>query len=279
MVRFFRLVLWPFERCAPELLLSAASLGGLLLVTGARAWSEPFWLDEVTTARLVDRGFWDIVIDRYAVAHSPLYFVLMKLWILLVSGPSGLHYPNEFWLRVPSLLAVGISGGLLAAAAWRSWGALPGLLLVPLWSLHSISGYFAVEARPYGLLYLMIALSIWANTRLRLEEKSIKLSPAKGPLGRISRLAGRSGGHDAARSGGSYGDRTINYTPTIEGGIQRIRPTLADALNSDLALRSQCCRPLFASINSEIAHCWDGRGFRVFCQFDQSCYFRDCPTK
>ncbi len=158
MVRFFRLVLWPFERCAPELLLSAASLGGLLLVTGARAWSGPFWLDEVTTARLVDRGFWDIVIDRYAVAHSPLYFVLMKLWILLVSGPSGLHYPNEFWLRVPSLLAVGISGGLLAAAAWRKLGCIACFLLVSLWSLRYEPATPAVfHSHVTGLLLLAVA--------------------------------------------------------------------------------------------------------------------------
>jgi hypothetical protein len=94
----------------------------------------------------------------------------MKLWIMLVSGPSGLHHPDEFLLRVPSMLAVSLAGGFLAAAAWRAWGGITGLLLIPLWCLHALTGYFAVEARPYGFLLLMLALGIWSNARLWLEE-------------------------------------------------------------------------------------------------------------
>jgi hypothetical protein len=167
------------RRYLPEFLLSASSLVGVSLVHGPRAWSELFWSDEVVTVTLAGRGLIEIVADRYNHAHSPLYFLLMKLWMVSISGLSGLHCPDEFLLRLPSMLAVGLAGGFLGAAAWRTWGALPGILLVLLWCVHAFSGYYAVEARPYGLVLLMLALGIWSNAHLWLEECHLSSSLAQ----------------------------------------------------------------------------------------------------
>ena len=108
----------------------------------------------------------EIVTNRYWQGHSPLYFVLLKLWLLLTSGLSGIHQPSEFLVRLPSMLTAGIAGGFFASAAWRAWGPPAGLFFVPLWVLNAIVGYYAVEARPFGLLLLALSLAVWSGTRL-----------------------------------------------------------------------------------------------------------------
>ena len=79
---------------------------------------------------------------------------------------SGMHPPSEFLVRLPSMLMAGLAGGFFASAAWRAWGPPAGLFFIPLWSLNAIVGYYAVEARPFGLLMLALSLGIWSTTRL-----------------------------------------------------------------------------------------------------------------
>ena len=64
------------------------------------------------------------------------------------------------------MLTAGLAGGFFASAAWRAWGPPAGLFFIPLWILNAIVGYYAVEARPFGLLLLAISLGIWSGTRL-----------------------------------------------------------------------------------------------------------------
>ena len=73
----------------PEILLCMASVVGIYLIHGSRA-TELFWTDEIITVKLMGQDWMEIITNRYWQGHSPLYFVLLKLWLLLASG---LSYP------------------------------------------------------------------------------------------------------------------------------------------------------------------------------------------
>lgn len=151
----------------PELALVPACFLGLLVVQGHRA-DELLWTDELITLRNMSAGWIELVRDRYWAGHSPLYFALMKLWSLLLSGMSGVR-PNdlsEWAVRLPSMIAMGMAGGFFAAAAWRAWAPICGLFFVPLWVLSPMVGRYFVEARPFSLLLLALSLGVWSSARL-----------------------------------------------------------------------------------------------------------------
>ena len=150
----------------PELLLSVACVLGILLLHATEARENRFWGDEIITVSLMPKGWTEIIVNRYWHAHSPLYFLLLKVWLLIVAGPFGLDEPNEFLVRLPSMLASGLAGGFFAASAWRAWGVPAGFCFVPLWVLNAQIGTYAIDARPYALLLLVLSIAVWSGTRL-----------------------------------------------------------------------------------------------------------------
>ena len=160
---------------SPEIVLIILCFIGLFCVHGQRM-HELLWVDEIHTRANLSFGWIQLIQDRYREGHSPLYFALIKLWALLVSAIKGVA-PSELsagMVRMPSMMAVGVAGGLLAAAAWRSWAPACGLLFVPLWVFSPMVGRQFVEARPWPLLLLALSVGIWSSSRLWSESGSAR---------------------------------------------------------------------------------------------------------
>jgi len=145
------------QRYGLELALCAACCCATLLLDGGRARTELLWGDEIVSVYAIQQSPGGLVEHRYWQGHSPLYFLLLKLWIFVSSGMDGLARPSEFLLRLPSLICMGLAGGLLAAAAWRAWGIAAGIVLLVLWLGNNLVERYAVEARPYALLLFFLA--------------------------------------------------------------------------------------------------------------------------
>jgi len=143
-----------------ELIMCAVGVAGFALAYGGRAYVELFWGDETITADVIRLSTVDLVINRYSAGHSPLYFLIAKAWMMAIASE------GEFLLRVPSLVFMGLAGGLLASAASRAWGIAAGLLLLTMWLTNSFIAYYSIEARPYALLVLFLAITLWSATRL-----------------------------------------------------------------------------------------------------------------
>lgn len=146
-----------------ELVMCAVGVAAISLAYGIRAYAELFWGDEIITAEVIQLGAVDLVNNRYSQGHSPLYFLIAKTWMIMTASSE-----SEFMLRVPSLIFMGLAGGFLAAAAARAWGMASGSLLLAMWLTNSFIAYYSVEARPYALLLLFLAISIWSATLLSL---------------------------------------------------------------------------------------------------------------
>lgn len=166
------------QRYGLELALCAACCCATLLLDGGRARTELLWGDEIVSVRAIQQDFEGLIRHRYWQGHSPLYFLLLKLWVLVTSGVDGLARPGEYLLRLPSLILMGLAGGLLAATAWRAWGVAAGMLLLALWLGNNLVERYAVEARPYAMLLFFLAAAMWSSTRLWLaneDDRSIAM--------------------------------------------------------------------------------------------------------
>lgn len=152
-----------------DILLPALCVAGLFAVHGYHAAEVWFWSDEIMSVEAAQMTWRDLVVNRYNAAHSPLYFAFLKIWIYVAAGFESSAPPSEFVIRLPSLVLMGLAGGILAVVVRKSWGIWAALLVVAVWVLHYRIGYHATEARPYPLLMFFLAITIWANQRLILE--------------------------------------------------------------------------------------------------------------
>src|SRR5262249_21919452 len=69
---------------------------------------------------------------------------LMHLWVRAFGD-------SDIALRIPSLLAMAVAGGMVGALGARLSGRLAGLLAGIVFALLPSTSRFAVEARPYAL--------------------------------------------------------------------------------------------------------------------------------
>jgi len=175
------------QRHGLELALCAACCCATLLLDGGRARTELLWGDEIVSVRAIQQDFEGLIQHRYWQGHSPLYFIFLKLWVLVTSGVDGLARPGEYLLRLPSLILMGLAGGLLAATAWRAWGVAAGMLLLALWLGNNLVERYAVEARPYAMLLFFLAAAMWSSTRLWLANEDDR-SIAMGAVAVCSRI-------------------------------------------------------------------------------------------
>ena len=121
---------------------------GVLFGSGVRYlhWHEPLWVDELHTSWCAV-GDWFQVWDRSAVGNqTPLYFLLQNI-VVDVTGDAGRG------LRWPSLLS-GL--GLILGCGWMvaRWTQSPAAVFVTAGfvAIDSNVVFYAVEARPYGIL-------------------------------------------------------------------------------------------------------------------------------
>ena len=139
---------------ATAALILLTALGALLRF--GRIGHQSFWLDESYTAALMKRGFGQML---STIPHSestpPLYYMFAWLWSRVFgTGAAGLR----------SLSAVfGVATIPVAyAAARRLFDTRVGLVAAALVAVNPYFVWYSQEARAYGLLVLMAALSLLA---------------------------------------------------------------------------------------------------------------------
>jgi mannosyltransferase len=140
----------------------ALEVGILLLATLARLWglgAQSLWLDEAFShlfATLPPDTAWQAVIAD--AVHPPLYYVLLRLWLVLVGQ-------SEFALRFASVFA-GVLAVALVLRAGRTWMdrriARWGALLMALNPFHV---WYSQEGRMYALLALLVLAGMMAFWR------------------------------------------------------------------------------------------------------------------
>ena len=146
-----------------------AALALLALATGFRLWNslaEPLWLDEAYSAYAADKGFgflWRVV-PSYET-HPPFYYSLLRAWTLL------------FGDHLAGLRSLGYLCGLatlpviwLAARGLARDTGLPDRRVA--WTATAFAGVsislvaMTREVRPYPVMILVYAATIWALFRL-----------------------------------------------------------------------------------------------------------------
>jgi len=118
------------------------------------------WLDEANSWK-VARLPWGAMMDNLRSSPlGPLYFVLLKLWMMLFGD-------SEAALRAPSLIASVLVIPVTYVIGVRTFSRRAALLGSVLLTLSPLQLYFAQEARMYMLLTLFAALYFFAYLRWR----------------------------------------------------------------------------------------------------------------
>jgi mannosyltransferase len=114
---------------------------------------QSLWLDEVITFVTANAPFLTILTNPYDMNIPPLYYLTAHL-ILKIGY-------QEFFLRLPSVVFGTLTIPLFYLVLRNWWGrssALIGMLLITVSPFHI---WYSQEARPYTLLLLLAALSVW----------------------------------------------------------------------------------------------------------------------
>jgi len=122
-----------------------------------RLGTNSLWFDEAFSWIVARQPAWAILTQRIAPILPPLYHFLLHFWIRLGE--------NAFALRSFSALC-----GLLAIPVMYTLGRelftpAIGLAVALLTAVLPFQVYFAQEARPYALVVLLSALTLWAFVR------------------------------------------------------------------------------------------------------------------
>lgn len=123
----------------------------LLLAFALRLYrldAQSIWIDEGISLHLAISSPGEIIADRAANVHPPLYFLLLKGWVILV-GPA--IFPARFFSVIFSLLQV----PAIYAVARRRLGQRAGWIAAVLTSLSPLSVIYAQEVRTYSILPLI----------------------------------------------------------------------------------------------------------------------------
>ena len=134
------------------------------LLVGVRLWgldASCLWFDEVFSVHAARHG-WGGLLEFVALdlIHPPLFYLLLKVWMALVSGEA------VWWLRLFPLLtqAAAVAPLLLLC---RELGVSGGVVRLAL-LLLAVNGYLiqhAQQLRMYSLLLLLALCSLWLFAR------------------------------------------------------------------------------------------------------------------
>lgn len=142
---------------------SALLLALLLVIAAAlRVYqidAESAWLDETFSIGIARDGIDAILYETSRDVHPPLYYFLLRGWVLLTGG--------AVWTA--RLLSVIFSLGVIAATfgvGRRLVGETAALVAAVLLTVSVFQIEFAQEARMYALLTLLATISTWSFIRL-----------------------------------------------------------------------------------------------------------------
>jgi mannosyltransferase len=132
----------------------------LTCLLGAIGLGRPaLWTDELATWGMATTSwseFWPVL--RYVDAVLAPYYALMHVWVDAFGD-------SDVALRMPSLLAMTASAGLVGAIGHRMSGQATGLLAGTVFALLASTSRFAAEARPYAISVLAACLATWLLLR------------------------------------------------------------------------------------------------------------------
>lgn len=129
--------------------------------------NQSIWFDEAITLNLATSSFAEIVADRAANIHPPLYFFLMKGWVTLVGV-------NPFVVRYTSVLASFLEVSALFLAGRSLLNRRVAWLAALLVAFSPLSIIYAQELRVYALLplaYLALLVLGYALSRPQTESR------------------------------------------------------------------------------------------------------------
>jgi 4-amino-4-deoxy-L-arabinose transferase-like glycosyltransferase len=116
--------------------------------------AQSFWLDETVTVRLVRLGFREMLGEiPGSESTPPLYYVLAWFWSRVLGD-------GEVGLRALSALVGTLTVPVIYAIGARLLSQRAGLLAAGLAAVNPLLVWYSQEARAYGLLVLLAALSI-----------------------------------------------------------------------------------------------------------------------
>ncbi len=148
-----------FERNTFVALLALETL--LVLVLGFLFLGDKsFWLDEATTARLIDLDWSGL---RKAIesteTNQAVYYLLLKIW-------AGIGGDGELWLRSFSVLCAAAAVPAVAVLGRSLFSERVGLFAGLLLALNPVVLFYAQEARGYAMVMLLVTLATYAFVRL-----------------------------------------------------------------------------------------------------------------
>ena len=118
-------------------------------------WKPSLWLDELTTVHAASAENWAALWQRCRFEfHPPLYYLVVKVFLFV--------QPNEFFVRLPSLLFGLASIAVLMMAVRRAAGGQGALYAGAIYALNSQAIYYSQEARMYGMALFLAAVSVHA---------------------------------------------------------------------------------------------------------------------
>ncbi|MGX6601615.1 glycosyltransferase family 39 protein [Micromonosporaceae bacterium Da 78-11] len=114
------------------------------VISLVRIGRPTLWRDELATLIAADRSFGDqIRLESGVDAVLGMYYAVMHVWIELFGT-------SAFALRLPSVIAVTVAAGLVAAIGARLFDRRIGLLAGLLFALIPAVSRYGQEARPYA---------------------------------------------------------------------------------------------------------------------------------
>lgn len=120
--------------------------------------TQSLWFDETYTVHVMQAGSLGQLWDRIGASEStpPLFYLLTWGWTKLAGSDDAAA------VRTVSALAIVVSVSVAYAALWRLVGRRAALATAALVAVSPLLGWYALDARAYGLLVLTALLSVWA---------------------------------------------------------------------------------------------------------------------
>ncbi|MDY7079403.1 MAG: glycosyltransferase family 39 protein [Chloroflexota bacterium] len=112
--------------------------------------AQSIWVDEGISLHLATSSLAEIVANRAANIHPPLYFFLLKFWVALTGAPV-----NVFSARYFSAMASLLQVAVIYAVARRWLGRPTAWVAATLTALSPLSVIYAQEIRAYAILPLV----------------------------------------------------------------------------------------------------------------------------
>jgi mannosyltransferase len=119
--------------------------------------TQSFWFDETYTVHVVQAGSLGALWDRIGASEStpPLFYLLTWSWTHALGSWS------EAAMRIVSAVAIVASAPVAFLALRRLIGPRAALAIAWLVAVSPLLGWYALDARAYGLMVLTGLLSVW----------------------------------------------------------------------------------------------------------------------